>query len=1083
VLHKHIDVVRAPGLLPLVSCHRQYACRSRADMASPRGGGSGGVAEAAAAHAERSDRLSRNLLANLRTLNESLASVRTSVAKIDALAQQRLCTTAGNAPAAVAVVARKPSTKGGSAVKGGASAATTLSLPSALARTRSPSAASRTSRASAKSSASSRAGTPPPVGWSHHDASADAEVSAANEAWRRATTTGAASPATGLAAAFGGSRGSIGSGGGGGGVSPSHSRHSSRHSRGGHSVHFHAAADGSADAAGSGTDDDDANAGGTGVGSMLIAPAAGSASPASVPVELQQQLRRSALRHSAVSAGTSGSEDERGAARLRFGAAATAVSASGGRHRGRSAGDDDGDDDADGSSGGEDDDGIEFDRQSERSSVRFRLPPTGGGGGGDDDDDDASNSGDSDGGGGDGSASARRRRVHMRPPPPVLRGSSGGSAPDSARYDAATVSSGGYADSVAGDDDDDDEEDGAAGAGGWAGFPRGSPGAGSSGGAGSARKDSDGRSLGAQGKRRRGGSVRFAAAGGGGSADSSMALDDDVPAGATASAAAAGDIDAYEGDVSGLDADLEALLLRQQEEEAYGARGLSTASTAGSGSAASGSSVLAPPAFLVPSLEVAAAAVQMDTARALDGAQARHRAFQALLAVHEGRSPASPPLARQTSPSHLADGGVAAMVPAREAAPSAFGVSTAPTAAAAAAAGTGSGVAARRRPTAAASAAGGPAASDLDAADVRVAPTLARASAAGASQQLQQQRVFRFKRYAPPAGIVIDDDGTADDIPLSVSFVSEEAFRAAETEAEQMAQLRQRVASLSTGGGGTPSAGSGTASSLSASGSSSAGGDPYVLTGADAEDPTDDVDALAAAIAGWHGGDVPWETTSSSSGAAAAGADDDGDDAGAAPARIGGGGGGGGGGPRFEALSLRVVYRAGRTGFEETKDWVPAPGEVVAGRYRVREPLGSAAFSSAVSATDLVTGCDVCLKIIKSNMDYFIQSIDEIKLLRYVNAAVAGGDPDAAGVLRLHDYFYHREHLLLVTELLKDNLYEFQRYLALQGAAPYFTGARLRSIARQVLTSLAAIHGAGLIHCDREWGPGEVWGGACCRGG
>ena len=33
----------------------------------------------------------------------------------------------------------------------------------------------------------------------------------------------------------------------------------------------------------------------------------------------------------------------------------------------------------------------------------------------------------------------------------------------------------------------------------------------------------------------------------------------------------------------------------------------------------------------------------------------------------------------------------------------------------------------------------------------------------------------------------------------------------------------------------------------------------------------------------------------------------------------------------------------------------------------------------------------VCLKVITNNKDYFDQSIDEIKLLRYINA---NGDPD-----------------------------------------------------------------------------------------
>lgn len=115
---------------------------------------------------------------------------------------------------------------------------------------------------------------------------------------------------------------------------------------------------------------------------------------------------------------------------------------------------------------------------------------------------------------------------------------------------------------------------------------------------------------------------------------------------------------------------------------------------------------------------------------------------------------------------------------------------------------------------------------------------------------------------------------------------------------------------------------------------------------------------------------------------------------------------------------------------------IPAPLRLLL-PWQVRDFLGSAAFSSAVSCVDLVTGEEVCLKVIKNNKDFFDQSLDEIKLLRYINGQ---GDPDAHHVLHLHDYFYHREHLFLVTELLKDNLYEFQKYLADAGEAWVWRG-------------------------------------------
>jgi hypothetical protein len=48
---------------------------------------------------------------------------------------------------------------------------------------------------------------------------------------------------------------------------------------------------------------------------------------------------------------------------------------------------------------------------------------------------------------------------------------------------------------------------------------------------------------------------------------------------------------------------------------------------------------------------------------------------------------------------------------------------------------------------------------------------------------------------------------------------------------------------------------------------------------------------------------------------------------------------------------------------------------------------------------------DVCLKIIKNDKDFFDQSLDEIKLLKFVNKH----DPaDAHHILRLYDFFYYQ---------------------------------------------------------------------------
>eukprot|EP01064_Diplonema_japonicum_P027725 TRINITY_DN4077_c0_g1_i1.p1 TRINITY_DN4077_c0_g1~~TRINITY_DN4077_c0_g1_i1.p1 ORF type:complete len:423 (+),score=92.87 TRINITY_DN4077_c0_g1_i1:167-1435(+) len=155
--------------------------------------------------------------------------------------------------------------------------------------------------------------------------------------------------------------------------------------------------------------------------------------------------------------------------------------------------------------------------------------------------------------------------------------------------------------------------------------------------------------------------------------------------------------------------------------------------------------------------------------------------------------------------------------------------------------------------------------------------------------------------------------------------------------------------------------------------------------------------------------------------------------------------------PQLEKFSLQVIYEKGKTGFEENQEYPVKRGHVIAGRYQILEYIGSAAFSHAVQCLDLKTKHLVCVKIIKNSKDFFDQSLDEIKLLQYINRS---GDADENCVLQLYDYFYHKEHLFLVSELLRDNLYEFSKFNREQNPdAPYFTIQRLQKITKQVFSS------------------------------
>lgn len=176
----------------------------------------------------------------------------------------------------------------------------------------------------------------------------------------------------------------------------------------------------------------------------------------------------------------------------------------------------------------------------------------------------------------------------------------------------------------------------------------------------------------------------------------------------------------------------------------------------------------------------------------------------------------------------------------------------------------------------------------------------------------------------------------------------------------------------------------------------------------------------------------------------------------------------------LEYFNLPIIYKANVTGFEPTKDMVLEPGNVLAGQYLVQNELGSAAFSTAYRCIDLSSPIfvdddgeeyhdEVCLKVIKNTKDFYDQSLDEIKILELLRRT---GQCDEHNIVEMKTFFYHREHLIIVTELLRQNLFEFGKAIMDDGEEPYFTRQRLCYITRQVLVALDFIHRLGLVHSD-----------------
>jgi serine/threonine protein kinase len=170
----------------------------------------------------------------------------------------------------------------------------------------------------------------------------------------------------------------------------------------------------------------------------------------------------------------------------------------------------------------------------------------------------------------------------------------------------------------------------------------------------------------------------------------------------------------------------------------------------------------------------------------------------------------------------------------------------------------------------------------------------------------------------------------------------------------------------------------------------------------------------------------------------------------------------------LEFFHLPIIFKSHVTGFEPTKDMVLEPGNVVAGQYLVESELGSAAFSTAYRCIDLSSDDkdgheEVCLKVIKNTKDFFDQSLDEIKILELLRQT---GKCDENYVIRMKTFFYYREHLIIVTELLRQNLFEFGKFIIDNDEEPYFTIPRLAYITRQCLVALRFVHSLGLVHSD-----------------
>ena len=101
------------------------------------------------------------------------------------------------------------------------------------------------------------------------------------------------------------------------------------------------------------------------------------------------------------------------------------------------------------------------------------------------------------------------------------------------------------------------------------------------------------------------------------------------------------------------------------------------------------------------------------------------------------------------------------------------------------------------------------------------------------------------------------------------------------------------------------------------------------------------------------------------------------------------------------------------------------------------------------------------IKIIKNDPSYYNQSKTEVMMLQRLSSQFKG-EEDGVHVVKLHSKFDHANHLCLVFEQLRENLFEVLESNGYKGLSLN----TVRPIIIQVLTTLKACAKAGIVHCD-----------------